>query len=710
MSFFLVVDIIVGALFILLAYFALLNRHRKIKEVYLFIATTFFTLIWIITTHISNDVSVSPGIAIVATRLLFPASFLASLCFFGLLKEMTEEKLKLAGKGRILLIMILSIIFASPLTVKGIYEDGIVYGVSFGPAVYLYGAAIASLLAAMIIIIAKSWNSSSAAIRQKIRPVGLCVAIAAPLIFLMAFLIPNMTGSFEVTKIALTPTIIIIISLYYATIRHGLFDLRGASIRTMTYILTLSVLTAVYFILAYLLSIILFKGQTTTGLSISPLNVILALIMAIIFQPIKQVFDKLTDSIFYRGVYNRDVFLKEFSKIVSYNSDLERLLRKVSEHIIANLKPSAVSFYVIDRHLVKNLGQTPMRLSSNTFKEISQLAKNGDLSGVVLVDTMEPSRLSKILAHHGVKIIIPMRIGDEVIGFMLLGEHLNDNYTPRDVSTLESVMGELVISIQNSLSVEVIRDLNENLQKKVDDATGELRKSNEKLKELDKTKDEFLSIASHQLRTPLTSIKGYIDMLREGDFGEVNDAQKTALNETFTSSERMVRLINDFLNVSRLQTGKFSIDKTKHNLKDLVEEEVKMISLIAKQSDIKMNFQAKDVGTVKMDVEKIRQVIVNMLDNAIYYSKPNSTVYVDVKQKGKWAEFTVKDSGIGVPEEDQQNLFGKFFRAANAQKRRPDGTGVGLFLARKVILGHGGEMVFHSKEGEGSTFGFRIPL
>ena len=171
-----------------------------------------------------------------------------------------------------------------------------------------------------------------------------------------------------------------------------------------------------------------------------------------------------------------------------------------------------------------------------------------------------------------------------------------------------------------------------------------------------------------------------------------------------------MRLINDFLNVSRLQTGKFVIDKQKTDIAQIVKEEVALLKVVASQRSVKLKVKInKNIPEVKIDAEKIRQVILNMIDNAIYYSKPNKDVAINLSKKGDFIEFTVKDSGIGVPKAEQPNLFGKFFRGSNARRKRPDGTGVGLFLARKVILFHGGEIIFSSEEGKGSVFGFRIP-
>lgn len=711
MSVYLMIDIIIASLFLLLAYFTIINKESRTKQGFIFVVLTLAFLVWVLTNHISNDISVSHEVALIATRLLFPASFIATVFALSLISEIAGYKTKTFNPMSILAVTFVAILLSTPLTVKNIYEDGNVYGVEFGSLGIIYGVVVSLMVASMLIIIGKNWNNKNSVIRRQIRTVGSGAIITAPLILLIAYIIPITTGSFEISQIAIAPSIILLTAIYYATIRHGLFDLRTVAVRTMTYILTLSVLTAIYFLLAYVLSILLFQGRATSeGLSVSPLNVVLALVMAIIFQPIKQLFDRLTNDIFYRGAYNQEEFLQEFSRILAYNTNTNVLIERASEYIANNLKANSVTFFVKNREVNKGDNKLALRLSAATINEIVENMPRKNKDEILLVDNIESERLQKILSHHKIKIVLPLRLNNETIGYLFLGEHKNDNYSARDIRVLESISSELVIAISNSLSVEVIRDLNENLQQKVDNATRELRRSNEKLKELDKTKDEFLSIASHQLRTPLTSIKGYVDMLRDGDFGEVNEAQKNALDETFSSSERMVRLINDFLNISRLQTGKFTIEKRPTSFDDLVQQEVNMLKLVAAQSDIKINAKIDKINDVNLDVEKVQQVVVNMIDNAIYYSKPNSTIEVKLKKSKNFAEFTVKDTGIGVPKEDQEKLFSKFFRAPNARTRRPDGTGVGLFLSKKVVVGHKGEIIFKSEEGKGSTFGFKLPL
>jgi len=200
-------------------------------------------------------------------------------------------------------------------------------------------------------------------------------------------------------------------------------------------------------------------------------------------------------------------------------------------------------------------------------------------------------------------------------------------------------------------------------------------------------------------------------MVLEGDVGDVSDMQRKMLGEAFISSERMVHLINDFLNVSRLQTGKFIIDKKSIDLVRMAGQEVDSLRTTAEAHSLKLHYKKpKHALVLCLDEGKIRQVVMNFIDNAIFYSHEHSTIEIDLSIEDGDAVLRVHDNGIGVPEAEQSKLFSKFFRAENAQKQRPDGTGVGLFLAKKVIDAHGGHIIFDSTEEEGSMFGFRLPM
>jgi signal transduction histidine kinase len=267
------------------------------------------------------------------------------------------------------------------------------------------------------------------------------------------------------------------------------------------------------------------------------------------------------------------------------------------------------------------------------------------------------------------------------------------------------------LTLENTLYYEQIRNFNHELKERISDATSDLRQANTKLKKIDATKDDFISMASHQLRTPLTSVRGYIAMLIDGDFGHLSAKQKEVLGEAYISSERMAFIVSDFLDVSRLQTGHFELQKTPTLLSDVLNSEISQLMIAAELHNVNLIYDPPtNLPIINCDQNKLRQVMMNMIDNAIFYSHGADRVEVALYEKDHHVVFCVRDYGIGVPRAEQSRLFTKFYRASNARKIRPDGTGVGLFMARKIVTAHGGSLIFNSKENVGSTFGFRLPV
>lgn len=254
-----------------------------------------------------------------------------------------------------------------------------------------------------------------------------------------------------------------------------------------------------------------------------------------------------------------------------------------------------------------------------------------------------------------------------------------------------------------------IQRFNETLQGNINDATKKLRRSNQKLHSLDETKDEFITMASHQLRTPLTSVKGYLSMVLEGDAGKLNSNQRKLLEQSYASAQRMVFLISDLLNLSRLNTGKFVIESTPVQLADIVEAEVAQLAETARSRGVTLQYDKPTaLPELMLDETKIHQVVMNFMDNAIYYTPEGGTIEVSLRETPTAVEYLVRDNGIGVPRSEQRHLFTKFYRAGNARQARPDGTGLGLFMAKKIIIAQGGAVLFESVEGKGSSFGFRF--
>jgi len=198
-------------------------------------------------------------------------------------------------------------------------------------------------------------------------------------------------------------------------------------------------------------------------------------------------------------------------------------------------------------------------------------------------------------------------------------------------------------------------------------------------------------------------------MVLEGDAGKLNANQEKLLEQSYLSSQRMVYLISDLLNLSRLNTGKFVIEPSLVDLSEVAQIEVDQLAETAKARELNLVYnRPASFPKLMLDETKIHQVVMNFIDNAIYYTPSGGTVTVALRETPSTVEYTVTDTGIGVPKAVQHKLFTKFYRAGNAQQARPDGTGLGLFMAKKVVAAQGGAIIFESEEGRGSTFGFRF--
>lgn len=558
-----------------------------------------------------------------------------------------------------------------------------------------------------------SKNARTVSERQQYRLIQIGVLPILLLAPITSVLLPVILSNTSLIQYSPLYIVFFLSMVGYAIIRHGLFDLKAAAMRTAAYSLSLMTLAIIYFVTAYLMSITIFKNNVTTGISTSPINMVLALLLAFIFQPIKDFFDKATDKIFFRDRYSTEEFYARLSQKITHSLDLRDLLQQTAQEIGTTLKAEQAFFYIKYNgvHHVSAGTKNRGKFSSNDIEFLAE--KLPPLTMVIALDEASQTidkGIKDILSHNKVSILMQLARDSVVFGYLALGDQRSSRYTSRDIKVLETISDELVIAIQNALSIQEVRDLNANLQARINEATKELVESNRKLKKLDETKDEFISMASHQLRTPLTSVKGYLSMVLEGDAGAISKEQRALLDQAFESSQRMVYLIGDFLNISRLRTGKFVLEKALIDLSFVVKEEIAQLRDTAERRGISFNYERpSQLPFVMADENKLRQVMMNFMDNAVFYNAPNGKITVELYKSHEGIVFKVKDSGIGVPKSEQPKLFTKFFRAPNARRQRPDGTGIGLYMAKKVIVAHGGSIIFESKENVGSTFGFILP-
>ena len=266
------------------------------------------------------------------------------------------------------------------------------------------------------------------------------------------------------------------------------------------------------------------------------------------------------------------------------------------------------------------------------------------------------------------------------------------------------------------LGVILVRSIKDTVKQReeIEKLAVKLERTNVRLQQLDKLKSEFVSIASHQLRGPLTSIRGYISMMQEGSFGAVTAKMVTPLQRISESASMMATSIEDFLSVSRIEAGNMKYEYSDFNLRDQAEHIVDDLRPVAIKQGLLLLFRSDITcqGIVKADVGKTQQILHNLINNSLKYTPKGSiTVYVHDDKKRKLLFIEIIDTGIGMSQVTIESLFEKFSRASNANSVNIKGTGLGLFVAREMARAMKGEVTAHSEgEGKGSHFIFTIPF
>jgi PAS domain S-box-containing protein len=292
---------------------------------------------------------------------------------------------------------------------------------------------------------------------------------------------------------------------------------------------------------------------------------------------------------------------------------------------------------------------------------------------------------------------IPLRIGKRTIGALDLQSTEIDAFTPDDIAVLQTLADQVAVAIDNARSYELAQQ-----------AINEMR-------ELDRLKSQFLANMSHELRTPLNSIIGFSRVILKGIDGPITELQDQDLTAIYNSGQHLLRLINDILDLSKIDAGKMELSFDDVNIAELLQSVIPTASGLIKEKPIKINIAiAPNIPIVRADAMRLRQVMINLLSNASKFTEEGAiTVAADVEigQNGQ-PEVVVKviDTGSGISLDDQKKLFQPFSQVDASPTRKTGGTGLGLSISRRLIELHGGRIDVHSEVGKGSTFYFILPL
>lgn len=586
--------------------------------------------------------------------------------------------------------------------------------IKYGPYYGLFS--IASLLSLVLacynLVFAFKHASGRLKVQMKLMLLGL--ALLAIFLGFANFVLPMFTTSGSLNLLAgnlsYLGIVVFVSSAFYVIIKHRLFDIRLAIARTIGFLAAIILVAILYSVLAIGLGTLLIAHGQVLFIKDS-LQLLLLLppivFIALTFHGVQQYFAKVTRHVFYQDIYDTQKILDTLSNTLITESDINKITKHSLTIIDEAIKPSSACFVVCNSEgeiyykvLINRKDLPPIDSIIKAIKHLKDRA--------LVKDDLSVDRWPYELEVTNISLLLRLGSAKNLIGLLLFGPKQSGRvYTKQDIELLQICSKNLGIAIENARKIDQIAQFAETLSGEVRRATTKLRNANKELRTLDSLKDEFISMASHQLRTPASSVHEAIQMLGEGSLTSSDRKRLVELAEA--SSERLVNVIVDMLSVAQIQAGQFTIDKSKVNMSELVEKALVETSALAEQKQIKLSFSKPGAPIyVLADRAKINEAISNYIENAIKYSKSGSTITIGLKKKDERISFEVADGGIGVPPHERKNLFTKFYRAKNARFEHPEGSGVGLFVVKTVAQAHGGDTYYKPLE-KGSLFGFWIP-
>jgi signal transduction histidine kinase len=298
-----------------------------------------------------------------------------------------------------------------------------------------------------------------------------------------------------------------------------------------------------------------------------------------------------------------------------------------------------------------------------------------------------------------------------LLGIIIAGNTAEYSSLTEGDEELASILADQVSqAVKNARLFEEVYRNRQSLEINVQERTRELSLALEEVQKISKTKSDFISAVSHELRTPLTSIKGYAALLMTGKMGQIPANVHDRLEKINKHSDSLVKFINALLDIARIESGRVEMQKTEQPLSAIVESTRDLLSPQIKEKNIQLSTTlAPQLPNIAIDASQIERVLINLIGNAIKFTPENGKISVRLSEENQQLMFEVSDTGIGMSEEDLNNLFTEFYRAENAINQNIKGSGLGLALAKKIIEAHGGKIWATSQLNAGSTFYFSLP-
>ena len=413
--------------------------------------------------------------------------------------------------------------------------------------------------------------------------------------------------------------------------------------------------------------------------------------------------------------------LHKTSRLISTTLDENEIFSRLNKSLKANLGFDKILILVYDE--AKNLKEKVnvsyepdgikviLQGLKNDAQLIKSLQEGNTLSSVNLSLQAKASIQEMFSMEHFV--LSPILTQNEFIGITFVGNQSNASpITEGDEEILSVLSNQIGQSLANARLFEEVFRSRQALESKVQERTQQLEQALTEVQNISKTKSEFISAVSHELRTPLTSIKGYASILMTGKLGEIPEKVKERLGKINSHSDNLVNLINELLDISRIESGRVEMKMSEHNLASTVENVADLLTPQMRDKNInwKTGF-APDIPKLVYDPSHVERIFINLIGNAVKFTPEQGTITIRATydKQTDFVTVSVSDTGIGIPKDDLSKLFDEFYRVDNKINQTVKGTGLGLALAKKIVEAHKGKIWVTSKVGEGTTFHFTLP-
>ncbi len=504
-------------------------------------------------------------------------------------------------------------------------------------------------------------------------------------------------------------TLVFISLISYAIVRHRFLNINLLVARSVAY-------TALFLILGllYASSILLVSNyfySTSINTSQAFVFVLLALFTAFTLQPLRKLLEQVTDTLFFKGKYDSSELVFNLTKIMASTLLLEDLGKRTLHELLATMRISKGSFILFRENanmLIVNEGH-----DHPPSYNVDIIGKLFGLKRILIFEEEDDPDVKKYMQQLNIAVVLPLFEDEHKEGLLVLEEKKSGEvYSKQDIDVLKIFGPEVSVAINNAEAYEEISKFNITLKEEVEKATADLKSANEKLVGLDKLKDEFVYLASHELRTPMTAVKSYLWMTMQGDAGVLNDTQKLYLNRAYSSVERLIKLVNDMLNISRIESGRVTVEMQKVNIYQLTQEVVSEVQPRANELGVNVVVSpTSSLPDILADPDKIKEVLFNLIGNSLKFTSRDGTITISFNQNNDMLEVKVSDSGAGISPENLSKLFQKFSMLPDsyANNKSATGTGLGLYISRSIVELHKGK-IWATSGGLGKGAQFYLSL